>query len=29
MVMKSAKYGVGFDASDPLNRATDWRIFVQ
>ena len=29
MVMKSAKDGVRFDASDPVNRARDRRIFVQ
>jgi len=29
MVMKSAKYGVGFDASGPLNWARDRRIFIQ
>jgi len=29
VVMKSAKYGVGFDASGPLNWARDRRIFIQ
>jgi hypothetical protein len=29
VVMKSAKDGVRFDASGPLNRARDRRIFVQ
>jgi len=29
MVMKSAKDGVRFDAPGRLNRARDWRIFVQ
>jgi hypothetical protein len=29
VVMKSAKYEVGFDASGPLNWARDRRIFIQ
>ena len=29
VMMKSAKYGVGFDASGPLNCARDRRIFIQ
>ena len=29
VVMKSGKYGVGFDASGPLNWARDWGIFIQ
>ena len=29
VVMKSAKYGVGFDSSGPLNWARNRRIFVQ
>jgi hypothetical protein len=29
MVMKTAKDGVRFDASGRLNRAREWRIFVQ
>ena len=29
VVMKSAKDGVRFDASGPLNRARDRRIFIQ
>ena len=29
MVMKAAKDGVRFDASSPLNRARNRRIFVQ
>jgi len=29
MMMKSAKDGVRFDASGPLNRARDRRIFIQ
>lgn len=29
MVMQPAKDGVRLDASGPLNRARDWRIFIQ
>ena len=29
MVMKPTKDRVRFDASDRLNRARDWRIFIQ
>ena len=29
LVMQSTDHGMRHDASDPLNRAGDWRIFVQ
>jgi len=29
MVMKPAKDRVRIDASSPMNRAKDWRIFIQ